>query len=131
MKTIPAGFRRGLPTLALVPLLWLGSAMAESSNKWRIEISGNARSNGVIVLRVVPVGGAATDVEILIPEDADENHVALLIRDGLFAALDKGYRVERDDGEDVLIKRRHRRPDFDLILVTNSVEGVSMRLQHE
>ena len=131
MKTISAGFRRSLPVLVLAPLLWLGNAMAEPSNKWRIEVSGGADSNGVIVLRVVPIGGAATDVEIRIPRDADENHVALLIRDGLFAALDKGYRVERDDGEDVLVKRRHRTPGFDLILVTNSVEGVSMRLQHE
>lgn len=131
MKTISAGFRRTLPALALVPLLWLGNAMAEPSNKWRIEISGGAHSNGVIVLRVVPIGGVPTDVEILVPRDADENHVALLIRDGLFAALDKGYRIERDDGEDVLVKRRHRTPDFDLVLVNNSVEGVRMRLQHE
>jgi hypothetical protein len=131
MKTISTGFRRRLPALVLVPLLWVGHAMAEPSNKWRIEFSGNAHSNGVIVLRVVPVGGTGTDVEILIPEDAAENHVASLVRDGLFAALDKGYRVERDDGEDVLIKRRHRTPDFDLVLVSNSVEGVRMRLQHE
>ena len=131
MRTVSIDFRRGLPALALVALLWVGNAMAEPSNKWRIEFSGGARSNGAIVLRVVPVGGTGTDVEILIPEDAGENRVAALVRDGLFAALDKGYRVERDDGEDVLVKRRRQTPDFDLILVSNSVEGVRMRLQHE
>jgi len=131
MRTVSIDFRRGLSALALVALLWVGNAMAEPSNKWRIEFSGGARSNGAIVLRVVPVGGTGTDVEILIPEDAGENRVAALVRDGLFAALDKGYRVERDDGEDVLVKRRRQTPDFDLILVSNSVEGVRMRLQHE
>ena len=131
MKTVSIGFRRRLPALVLLTLLAVGSAMAEPSNKWRIEFSGGARSNGAIVLRVTPVGGTATDVEILIPADAGENRVAALVRDGLFAALDKGYRVERDDGEDVLVKRRRNIPDFDLILVSNSVEGVRMRLQHE
>jgi hypothetical protein len=131
MKTVPAGFRRGLPMLALVPLLWLGNALAEPSNKWRIEVSGGAESNGVIVLRVVPIGGTPVDVEILVPKIAGENQVARLIRDGLYAGLGKGYRVESDDGEDVLVKRRNSTPNFDLILVSNGVQGVSMRLQHE
>lgn len=131
MAKIPGGFRRGLPALALLPLLWLGEALAEPSNKWRIEISGGARSNGAIVLRVAPVGGTPTDVEILVPRIAGENEVAELIRDGLYARLGEGYRVESDDGEDVLVKRRRETPYFDLILVSNSVEGVSMRLQHE
>jgi len=131
MKAILAGSRRSLPVLALVPLLWLGDALAAPSNKWRIEVSGGARSNGVIVLRVVPTGGVADDVQILIPRSADENHVAQLIRDGLYAGLGDGYRVERDDGEDVLVKRRRPTPDFDLVLVNNNVEGVSMHLQPE
>jgi hypothetical protein len=131
MKTVPTAVVRRLPAVVLLTLLWAGNAIAEPSNKWRIEFSGGARSNGAIVLRVTPVGGTGTDVEILIPADAGENRVASLVRDGLYAALGKGYHVERDDGEDVLVKRRRPTPDFDLVLVSNSVEGVRMRLQHE
>lgn len=128
MNRIPGGLRYGL---ALLALAWLGDALAEPSNKWRIEFSGNADSNGAIVLRVVPVGGIATDVEILVPAIAGENHVSQLVRDGLYARLGEGYRVESDDGEDVLVKRRRATPYFDLILVSNSVQGVSLKLQRE
>jgi hypothetical protein len=76
------------------------------SNKWRIEVSESAKSDGVILLRVTPDGGQAIDVSVPVPAGRSENQVARDIQDSLGATLDrKTYEVEMDDGEDVLVKR--------------------------
>ena len=41
------------------------------------------------------------------------------------------FKVEVDDGEDVLVKKKGRQPDFDLKLVSNSVEAVRILLDRE
>jgi hypothetical protein len=109
-----------------------GIAFASPSNKWRLQCSGGADSDGVIVFQIVPKGGSARIVEVSIAKGTGENAVARRIRDVFEATLPKeGFHVEVDDGEDVLVKKRGRTPNFDLIVQSNSVEGVRINPDKE
>jgi len=111
-----------------------GSAAEETlkySNKWRIEISEGANSDGTILFRLTPKDGAATDVSVAIKDGRSENHVASDVRDALKAGLDaKAYKVEKDDGEDVLVKKRTGK-DFSLVLVESTVKSVRVNVEKE
>jgi hypothetical protein len=72
------------------------------------------------------------DVAVEIKAHTRENRVAAAIRDVLKAKLPSdGYHVERDDFEDVLIKKRGDTPNFGLELVSNSVQGISITIHKE
>lgn len=118
-------------TFALTLALGASPAVAEPSNKWRIVVDGSTRSGGTVVLRITPVGGAPQEVTIRIPERTNENQVAKIMVRELKAALGKGIHVERDDFEDVLLKRRGKTPDFEVSLVNSSLTGTSFRFRRE
>lgn len=121
---------RRVLVMAVLGTIFFG-AQAQPSNKWRIEVSSDADSDGVLVFQVLPTGRRPVDVTVHIPQDAGENHVARLIRDSMSVQLGRGYAVEVDDGEDVLVKRRGDTPDFDLILKEMSVTGLRIELDRE
>ena len=101
------------------------------SNSWRIEVSEGANSDGNIVFRVTPDQGTPTDVTIAIKDGRNENNVASDIKTGLKKGLDKKvYKVEVDDGEDVLIKKR-KGPNFELKLVESTVKSVRINVERE
>ena len=129
---MPSGFRRAA-TVAIAIGLIASAAMvqAEPSNKWRVVLDHTADNDGAIVLRIAPAGGTPIDVETKIPARTGENHAAHILRDSLKASLGKGYHVETDDGEDLLIKKQHETPDFDLTLVSSSVTGLTIKLKRE
>lgn len=116
---------------ALSLAMLAGAASASPSNKWRIQISSDADSAGVIVFDIVPVNGAPSSVTVQVPDDTDENDVADLIRGAMAAQLGGMYNVEVDDGEDVLVKKADGAADFDLQLRQNTVEGVRINLDRE
>jgi hypothetical protein len=120
---------------ALPMLLAAGAYAADSpprSNKWRLEVSGDAESDGVMKFRVVPKDGAPVDVTATIEDGRSENGVARDIREAFQAQLPKGgYSVETDDGEDVLIKKDLGEPDFSVELVSSTVEDVRVGLDRE
>lgn len=60
-----------------------------------------------------------------------ENHIAKSARDALGVALGKGFHVETDDGEDVLVKARHGTGDFGLQLISNTARDVDIKLRRE
>ena len=115
----------------LAALLVAGIAFASPSNKWRIEVSGGADSEGTLVFNVAPAGQPPVTVTVTVPDGTGENQVARLIRDAFRSQVGDRYKSEVDDGEDVLVKRRSGIPDFDLSLVSNSVEGVRVRFDRE
>ena len=117
--------------LSVLLLSCTSLAWASPSNKWRIEVSGGADSDGTITLAVAPIGQDVITVEIPVADGKGENAVASTIRNVLKEKLGKGYKVEVDDGEDVLVKKRGSTPNFDLTLVESTVKGVRLRLQHE
>ena len=106
-------------------------AAALDSNKWRLQCSGSANADGVITLRVTPKGGAPTEIAIAIKDRTGENAVARSIRDAIKAQVGDRYTAEIDDGEDVLVKKRGRQPDFELAVVSNTVKGVHVTRDRE
>jgi hypothetical protein len=117
--------------LALGLLLASGNVFASPSNKWRLEFSGAAESPGEIVLLIQPVGGEPVEVSTRIEGNDGENRIAGKVRDALKAALKADYRIERDDGEDVLVKRRWGRPLFEVSLVSSTVKDVRINFDRE
>jgi hypothetical protein len=108
------------------------AVQASPSNKWRLQFSGGADSDGTIVLRISPKGGTPIEASIDVEDGTGENAVAKTVVKGLKAQLpEDGYHVERDDGEDVLIKKRHGAADFDLEIVSNTVKGVRINPDRE
>ena len=119
-------------TIALALLLvpaWLSAAPLE--NKWRLQFSGSARSDGVLVLAITPKDGDTETVEIPVADGTRENRVARTVRDALRAAIGDDFKVEVDDGEDVLVKRRFGRPRFNVTVVSNSIRNVRLNLDQE
>jgi hypothetical protein len=116
---------------ALTLALMAGAASADPSNKWRIQVSSDADSAGVIVFDLTPVGGMPASVTVQVPDDTDENDVADLVRSSMQAQLGTTYSVEVDDGEDVLVKKADGAADFDLQVRQNTVQGVRINLDQE
>ena len=107
-----------------------GAAIAEPSNKWRIEFDDKAQTDGLIVLSVTSANGSPLRAEASIPAVTHENHIARIVRDSLKSALGGGYNVEVDDGEDVLVKQDGV-GTFDLRLVSSTVTGLEIELERE
>ena len=125
-----SGFIHAL-SLAAVLFACPALALAAPSNKWRIQVSSDADSDGVVVLRIAPTDSAPVDITVQVPKDAGENHIAHLIRDTLRAKLGDRYKIEVDDGEDVLLKKRYGAADFDLTITQKTVAGVRITLDRE
>ena len=125
--------RSGPTRFAIVIVLALlaGGALAAPSNKWRIQVSSDADSDGIVVFRVAPTNAAPVDITVQVPKDAGENHIARLIRDTLRAKLGDRYKIEVDDGEDVLLKKHIGGVDFDLTITQKTVAGVRITLDRE
>jgi hypothetical protein len=124
-------FRIRAGRLALAAAVFVCVAWASPSNKWRLQVSGTADTTGTIVLRLSPEDGADIDVEVGIPAGTHENAAARLIRDALRAEVGEQYKVEVDDGEDVLVKRRSGQPSLAITVPTNSTEGLRVSLDKE
>ena len=78
-----------MATAIVFSLLLAAFAFADApseSNKWRIELSGQALTSGALVFRVTPHQGEATDVTVNIRSGRDENNVARDVRDALATA---------------------------------------------
>ena len=102
------------------------------SNAWRIEVSEGANSDGEILFRVTPKGGATQDVRVVIDDGTSEDHVARVIKNTFEDHLDTSrYDIEMDDEEDVLIKKDLTEPRFALELVSSTVKSVRLHVQKE
>jgi len=117
---------------ALLLLTVTFTAEASPSNKWRLEFSGGAESAGTIILRISPEGGTPIEATIDVKDGTGENGVAETVVESLKAQLpEDGYDVERDDGEDVLVKKDFGAADFDLEIISNTVKGVRINPDRE
>jgi len=123
-----------LPAIAAVATCVAAPALAEDlklSNKWRVEVSEGAKSDGTILFRVTPKDGQPVEVPVAIKDGTSENHVARTIRDAFRATLDQEeFYSETDDGEDVLLKKR-KGPDFELKLVESTVKATRVKVGKE
>ncbi|HET9862713.1 MAG TPA: hypothetical protein VFP37_04670 [Steroidobacteraceae bacterium] len=110
----------------------LAHAGAPTSNKWRIELDGQALTDGNLQFRVTPRQGEPIDVVANIRSGRAENNVARDVRDAFAAKLDpQRYSVEVDDGEDILIKKKDGQPDFALEFIESNVRNVNIKVEGE
>lgn len=101
------------------------------SNKWRMQVSEGANNTGVMTFRLTPKDGTPIEIPVTLKKGRSEDGCARDIRDAFKAALDKKtYKVEVDDGEDVLVKK-HQGPDFTIELVGSTVKGTHVRFDRE
>ena len=112
-------------------LLATAAMAAGVQNKWRLEFSGNAESDGRIVLELSPEQGEPQRATVDIRKGRSENGVARDVRDALKAQAGQRYAVEVDDGEDVLVKKRRGEHDFVVTVVENTVDGVRLDIDAE
>lgn len=101
------------------------------SNKWRLEVSEGANNDGVMHFRVTPKDGTAIDIPVALKDGRGEDGCARDIRDTFKKSLDKNvYKIEIDDGEDVLVKVR-KGPNVAIQLVESTVKGTRVNLDSE
>ncbi len=125
------GLRRMILMLALAAFA-ATPALASPSNKWRIEVSEGAKSDGEMIFYMTPEGAEPMEIRVRIDKGTGENKVARKIHDAFQRALSGDeYNVEVDDGEDVLIKKRGEGSRFDLVLATSSVKSVRIKIEKE
>ena len=100
-------------------------------NKWRIEVDGNARTAGRIVLQVAPAKGEPIRAVAIISNGRKENDVARDVSAALQKVARNHYNVEVDDGEDVLVKKQDGERNFVVTVVENTVQGVNIAVDAE
>ena len=100
-------------------------------NKWRIEVDGNARTAGRIVLQVAPAKGEPIRAVAIISNGRKENDVARDVSAALQKVASNHYNVEVDDGEDVLVKKQDGERNFVVTVVENTVQGVNIAVDAE
>jgi hypothetical protein len=128
MKFKPGDFP-GLFALALV--VASASALAVPSTSWRLQFDGSAGSDGEIVLALTPDGGATEQVVVAIGRADSENQIAHKALVALQQAAGADYSIEQDNGEDVLVRHREGVDLFEVEVVRNTVEGVSVDFDPE
>jgi hypothetical protein len=101
------------------------------SNKWRLEVSEGANNEGVIRFRFTPKDGTAFEIPVNLKEGRGEDGVARDIRDSFKKSLDKkAYKIEVDDGEDVLVKVR-KGPVVAIEIAEQTVKGTRINIYAE
>jgi len=125
-------FRRVMAVLVLAGMACIATtAYAKPSGNWRIEFDSRSDNDGTVVLRIAPVDGTPTDVEIKIPANTSENNAAELVSASLKASLgSEKFRIGVDDGEDVVIKKRGKTKNFELTMVSTTLTGLQIKIKH-
>ncbi len=102
------------------------------SNKWRTEVDGGADSDGELVFHITPEDEETIVITVPIKDGTGENRVAKKIRDVFKETLPKDrFKVEVDDGEDVLVKKRWGEKNFALTLESDTVKDTDFDIEKE
>lgn len=102
------------------------------TDDYKITVNHDADSDGEIVFRVVTKKeGATQEIRAAIKKGTSENNVARAIKDAFKAQLGtKHYNIEGEDGESVVIEGSGGK-EYSLVLVSNTVAGVSVKIKHD
>lgn len=100
-------------------------------NKWRLEVSGSAKTAGQIVVQVSPEKGDPIRATTQVAAGRAENDVAADLSTALQMVASGHYSVDVDDGEDVLVKKKDGERDFAVTVVENTVQGVTVNIDTE
>jgi len=109
-----------------------GASAQDTSNKWRLEFNGRADASGELVIQITVPESQSWRITVEIPKGMSENTIAKLVKNTLKAQLPKdAFKIERDDWEDVLIKKRMGSDNFKVMIIANTAKGVKMDLEKE
>ena len=100
------------------------------ASQWRVEIGGDAESDGRIMLELSPEIGEPIRASAQIADGRSENEVAANLRDALQLALGTRYDVEAE-GQNVVVAKRTNERDFVIAVVENTVQGVTIEIAAE
>lgn len=101
------------------------------SNKWRIKFSGEAKSDGVLVFRMVMKDDEPVVVRIDVKDGRNEDNIADDVESALQKAFPRDFNVEVDDGEYVLVKLNAIEGRSNVSLLENTVKGVKVKIRKE
>ena len=102
------------------------------TDDYRISVNHDADSDGEIVFRVTPKGGAPMEVKVTISKGTSENGVARAIKKAFVDQLGtKNQSIEMEDGENVIIERSMGAKDISLLLVSSTVKGLSVKVHRD
>lgn len=104
------------------------TTVLEYSNKWRIKFDNRTDSAGELVFLFALKNAQPISISISVAKDLSENDIAKLVENALKKNAPQGIKVKRVDGEDVLVKYKHR---FSLTLLTNTVADLDVGLDKE
>jgi len=125
---VPALAQDAVPASAAAPA---AEAPLKYSNKWRIKFRGEAKSDGVLVFRMVQKGREPVQVSIAVKDGTNDDNIADLAEDALQKAFPRDFNIEVDDGEDLLVKLAFWEGRSSLQLVGNDVRGLKIRIVRE
>ena len=117
--------------LLLLMVTFSTAFAARPSDQWRLHFNGQAKNDGMVKFQISPVGGQPTVIDLPIKDNTKENAASREATDKLEAVLDENYKISHQDGEEVQIKRRSGRADFVLEVLSNTVEGLSVKTDRE
>ena len=104
------------------------TTVLEYSNKWRIKFDNRTDSAGELVFLFALKNAKPISISISVAKDLSENDIAKLVENALKKNAPQGIKIKRVDGEDVLVKYKHR---FSLTLLTNTVTDLDVGLDKE
>jgi hypothetical protein len=111
----------------------LDTSKLSYSNKWRIAFDNRAKTDGTLVFRMVMKGSDAAPVVVSVPikNGTGENNAADAVKSALRKAFPNDFKVEGDDGEDVLVKLNIIEGSSSLVLVSNDVKNLKVKIRKE
>ena len=108
--------------------LAVDTSVLDYSNKWRIKFDNRTDSAGELVFLFALKNAKPISISISVAKDLSENDIAKLVENALKKNAPRGVKVSRVDGENVLVKYKHR---FSLTLLTNTVTDLDVGLDKE
>jgi hypothetical protein len=103
------------------------------SNKWRVKFDNEAKSDGTLVFRLVMKDTKVEliTVSIAIKDGTNENNTAGKVKNALQKAFPRDFNVETDDGESVLVKLNLIEGSSSLVLLSNDVKNLKIKIRKE
>jgi hypothetical protein len=95
----------------------------------KITVNERARADGYLRVRVRPEGGDAREATIGVATRMSENDIARDIAEALDTALAPDYKVDKDAGEHVKIRKAERAAANFSVEITFSAPGFSIVLE--
>ena len=103
------------------------------SNKWRVKFDNEAKSDGTLVFRLVMKDTKVEPitVSVAIKKGTNENSAASKAKSALQKAFPRDFNVEKDDGESVLVKLNVIEGSSSLVLLSNDVKNLKIKIRKE